>query len=72
VYAEHCLIKGNVNVELKYDSFIPNKVKMKYAKYILRVHRSAANIAILAELGLYTFPTAAHTKYLKPLFTSFK
>ena len=32
---------------------------MKYAKYILRVHRSAANIAILTELGLYTFPTAA-------------
>ena len=46
-------------MELKYDSFIPNKVQMKYAKYILRVHRSAANIAILTELGLYTFPTAA-------------
>jgi hypothetical protein len=40
-------------VELKYDSFIPNKVQMKYAKYMLGVHKSATNIAVLAELGLY-------------------
>jgi hypothetical protein len=31
VWSLFTLIKGNVNVELKYDSFIPNKVQMKYA-----------------------------------------
>ena len=46
-------------MELKYDSFIPNKVQMKYAKYILGVHKSATNIAVLAELGLYPLSIAA-------------
>ena len=55
VWSLFTVIKGNVNVELKYDSFIPNKVQMKYAKYMLGVHKSATNIAVLAELGLYHF-----------------
>jgi hypothetical protein len=46
-------------VELKYDSFIPNKIQMKYAKYMLGVHKSATNIAVLAELGLYPLSIAA-------------
>jgi hypothetical protein len=37
VWSLFTVIKGNVNVELKYDSFIPNKVQMKYAKYMLGV-----------------------------------
>jgi hypothetical protein len=59
VWSLFTLIKGNVNVELKYDSFIPNKVQMKYAKYMLGVHKSATNIAVLAELGLYPLSIAA-------------
>ena len=46
-------------MELKYDSFIPNKVQIKYAKYMLGVHKSATNIAVLAELGLYPLLIAA-------------
>ena len=58
-FGHFTLIKGNVTVELKYDSFIPNKVQMKYAKYMLGVHKSATNIAVLAELGLYPLSIAA-------------
>jgi hypothetical protein len=32
---------------------------MKYAKYMLGVHKSATNIAVLAELGLYPLSIAA-------------
>jgi hypothetical protein len=59
VWSLFTLIKGNVNVELKYDSFILNKVQMKYAKYMLDVHKSATHIAVLAELGLYPLSIAA-------------
>ena len=59
VWSLFTLIKGNVKVELKYDSFIPNKVQMKYAKYMLGVHKSATNIDVLAELGLYPLSIAA-------------
>ena len=59
VWSLFTLIKGNVNVELKYDSFIPNKVQMKYVKYMLGVHKSATHIALLAELGLYPLSIAA-------------
>ena len=59
VWSLFTLIKGNVNVELKYDSFIPNKIQMKYAKYMLGVHKSATNIAVFAELGLYPLLIAA-------------
>jgi hypothetical protein len=46
-------------VELKYDSFIPNKVQIKYAKYMLGVHKSATNIAVLADFGFYPLSIAA-------------
>jgi hypothetical protein len=32
---------------------------MKYAKYMLGIHKSATNIAVLAELGLYPLSIAA-------------
>jgi hypothetical protein len=32
---------------------------MKYAKYMLGVHKSATNITVLAELGLYPLSIAA-------------
>jgi hypothetical protein len=51
-------------VELKYDSFIPNKVQMKYAKYMLGVHKSATNIAVLAHLSQNSFNL--FNKFCKP------
>jgi hypothetical protein len=39
--------------ESKYDSFVPNKTQMKFAKFVLGVHKSATNIAVLSELGLF-------------------
>ena len=32
---------------------MPNRIQVKYSKYVLGVHKSATNIAILGELGLY-------------------
>ena len=53
-------------MELKYDSFIPNKVQMKYAKYMLGVHKSATNIAAYrANLKL----TESLCNKLKQLFS---
>jgi hypothetical protein len=57
VWSLFTLIKGNINVELKYDSFIPNKVQMEYAKYMLDVHKSATNIAALAKLSTFNCST---------------
>jgi hypothetical protein len=37
----------------KYDSFVPNKTQIKFAKFVLGVHKSATNIAVLSELGLF-------------------
>ena len=49
------LIKGRdiTNFESNYDTFVPNRIQIKYSKYVLGVHKSATNIAILGELGLY-------------------
>jgi hypothetical protein len=33
--------------------FVPNRIQVIYSKYVLGVHKSATNIAILGELGLY-------------------
>ena len=35
---------------------------MKYAKYMLVVHKSTTNIAVLTELGLYPLSIAAHSQ----------
>jgi hypothetical protein len=34
-------------------SFSPNKTQIKFAKFVLGVHKSATNIAVLSELGLF-------------------
>jgi hypothetical protein len=47
------LIKRNSNFESKYDSFVPNKTQIKFAKFVLGVHKSATHIAVLSELGLF-------------------
>jgi hypothetical protein len=35
-----------------YEEFVPNRIQVEYSKYVLGVHKSATNIAILGELGL--------------------
>lgn len=59
IWALSTLVKGNLNIESKYDSFIPNTVQVKFSKYILGVHKSATNIAALAELGLFPLSLVA-------------
>ena len=49
------IVKDGLDIETKYDSFHPNRI----AKYILGVHKSATNIAVLGELGLY--PLSIHS-----------
>jgi hypothetical protein len=41
------------NFESNYAKVVPNRIQVKYSKYVLGVHKSATNIAILGELGLY-------------------
>jgi hypothetical protein len=41
-------IKRNLNFESKYDSFVPNKTQIKFVKFVLGVHKSATNIAVLS------------------------
>jgi hypothetical protein len=45
--------KNFLDIETKYDSFHPNRIQIKLAKYILGVHKSANNIAVLGEFQLY-------------------
>ena len=40
-----------LNLNMKH--FVPNRIQVIYSKYVLGVHKSATNIAILGELGLY-------------------
>ena len=53
IWSLDILIKRNLNFESKYDSFVPNKTQIKFAKFVLGVHKSATNIAVLSELGLF-------------------
>jgi hypothetical protein len=45
-YAKHCLTSI-------FRQIIYSRIQVKYSKYVLDVHKSATNIAILGELGLY-------------------
>jgi hypothetical protein len=45
--------KDITNFESNYEKVVPNRIQVKYSKYVLGVHKSATNIAILGELGLY-------------------
>ena len=47
------LVNEKSSIESKYDSFIPNNIQIKYAKYILGVDKSATNLAVMSELGLF-------------------
>ena len=42
------LVNEKSSIESKYDSFIPNKIQIKYAKYILGVDKSATNLAVMS------------------------
>jgi hypothetical protein len=42
----------NVTMESRYFLFQPVKVQIKFAKYILRVNKTAPNLAVLGELGM--------------------
>jgi hypothetical protein len=43
----------------KFDSFIPSKIQIKYAKYILGVDKSATNLTVMSELGLFPLAISA-------------
>ena len=45
--------KDITNFESNYEKVVPNRIQVNYSKYVLGVHKSATNIAILGELGLY-------------------
>jgi hypothetical protein len=53
------IVKDGIDIETRYDSFHPNRIQIKFAKYILGVHKSATNIAVLGELILY--PLSIHS-----------
>lgn len=55
IWALPQILKGkHVNeFEYNYDKFIPTKIQLKFSKFILGVHKSASNLAVLGELGFY-------------------
>ena len=59
IWAMPLIVKDGINIETKYDSFHPNRIQIKFAKYILGVHKSANNIAVLGEFQLY--PLSIHS-----------
>ena len=46
------LLNDNITMESRYFLFQPVKVQIKFAKYILRVNKTATNLAVLGELGM--------------------
>ena len=46
-------VRDITNFESNYEKCVPNRIQVNYSKYVLGVHKSATNIAILGELGLY-------------------
>ena len=52
-------VNENSSIESKYDSFIPKTIQIKYAKYILGVDKSATNLAVMSELGLFLLAISA-------------
>ena len=56
VWIFYILGVGRNHIEKQYLSLIPEKVHIKYLKYILGVNRAAVNSAVKAELG--RFPLA--------------
>ena len=58
VWALERLTTQSQDLEQKYESFGAEKVQLKFCKYLLGVHKSAANNADRAELGI--FPVAIY------------
>ena len=52
IWAMPSIVKYGIDIETIYVSLHPNRIQIKFAKYILGVHKSATNIAVLGELGL--------------------
>ena len=61
LWALPLLLKGTnlSDFEVNYEKFVPDKIQVKFAKYLLGVHKSATNIAVLGELGLYPLSVSA-------------
>ena len=59
IWAMPLIVKDGIDIETRYDSFHPNRIQIKFAKYILGVHKSATNIDVLGELILY--PLSIHS-----------
>jgi hypothetical protein len=60
IWAMPLIVKDGIDIEaIIYDSFHPNRIQIKFAKYILGVHKSASNIAVLGEFQLY--PLSIHS-----------
>lgn len=53
IWSLDSLIKGNKEINFKIDHFIPNKLLLKFSKFTLGVQKTATNIAVLGELGLF-------------------
>ena len=58
VWALERLTTQSQDLEQKYESLGAEKVLLKFCKYLLGVHKSAANNAVRAELGI--FPVAIY------------
>lgn len=49
VWGLKSIIKANQSLESKYKDFLPNKLQIKNAKFILGVSKKASNMAVLGE-----------------------
>lgn len=58
VWAGERLINQAGPIERRYDTLSTERIQLKFCKFVLGVHKSASNIAVRAELGL--FPIALY------------
>ena len=59
VWATISLVKQNTTIESNYANFSPNKIQIKFAKFLLGVNKGAVNNAVLSELGLFPLSLSA-------------
>lgn len=59
VWGLKSIIKVNQSLESKYKDFLPDKLQIKNAKFILGVSKKASNMAVLGELGLFPLAISA-------------
>lgn len=53
------MINDITNLESKYWSLATIKIQIKFAKTLIGVYKTAVNLAVLAELGMYPVFTEA-------------